>query len=243
VRGWLSSPRKRRRIFRVGALAALVGGVAAAMIAWPNTADSPKVVYDTTPVTITPEPSEVKPSRTDLIAARQVAARFVVTAMARQHLDETYTMVTPGLREGLSLDEWKGGNIPVPTYPIDQLGQARERLSFAYKDDIGLDVLIIPTHDSKLRSMVFAAELRARGRGKARRWLVDSWNPVSASGGSAPGTGDVVAAGRPALGAAWLLVPAGILGLIVLVPIGLGVRGWYRNNRAQRSYSSTSRPS
>jgi hypothetical protein len=216
----------------------------AALIVWPNTAEHPKIVLDTTPVVSTPDVPQVSAARADVVAARAVAARFILTALARRHLAESWALATPALRQGLSRAEWSTGNIPVPTYPITRLGQARERISYTYKDDIGLDVLVVSNDESKVRSMVFSAELLAVGQGKRRHWLVDSWTPAAGTpsppGQAAGPTTPRVSAG---LGAGWLLVPLGILAMIVLVPLGLGLRGWRRNSRAMRSYTSSSRPS
>jgi hypothetical protein len=46
---------------------------------------------------------------------------------------------------------------------------------------------------------------------------------------------------KPGLSAAWLFVPvAGVVGLILLVPLVLVVRGWRRRVRADRAYSAIS---
>jgi hypothetical protein len=41
------------------------------------------------------------------------------------------------------------------------------------------------------------------------------------------------------LGAGWLVVPLSIFVLILLLPIGLGVRSWLQNRRALREYEAT----
>jgi len=46
------------------------------------------------------------------------------------------------------------------------------------------------------------------------------------------------------LSARWLLVPAGVFALILLVPIVIGIRSWHANSRATRDYyRSISKPS
>ena len=80
-----------------------------------------------------------------------------------------------------------------------------------------------------------------------RRWLIDSFVP-SASFAPQEKSPKVVASpdftpvaetrGSSQLSAHWLLVPAGILALIVLVPAALGVAHLRRSRRAWRAYQS-----
>jgi hypothetical protein len=83
-------------------------------------------------------------------------------------------------------------------------------------------------------------ELLAAGTGPARRWRVDYFQPretlVTAAdqprGGPVakdPGIG-------PHLTQRWLLVPLGIFALIVLLPVGLGVRHWAAARAAEREF-------
>jgi hypothetical protein len=84
-------------------------------------------------------------------------------------------------------------------------------------------------------------ELIATGKGDRRRWLVDYYLPqetLSAPSDTkkaagpepkAPGIG-------PHLTQTWLLVPLAFLGLIVLVPVGIGVRDWRQGRAAEKEY-------
>ena len=90
--------------------------------------------------------------------------------------------------------------------------------------------------------------MQAVGKGAHRRWLVDAWVPLG--GGEdlkraiQPLGSNQTINTQPRLSSTWLLLPFVLIGgTILLLPIGLGLRGWRRQVRAQRAYSSSSRPS
>jgi hypothetical protein len=89
-------------------------------------------------------------------------------------------------------------------------------------------------------SIVYAADLvLERGR-----FLVDSWAPRASFANSSPapkkGEKETAGAEPPSangqLDPRWLLVPAGFLALVILVPLGLVARNVIRNRRAYRRY-------
>jgi hypothetical protein len=82
--------------------------------------------------------------------------------------------------------------------------------------------------------------LHPLGSGKQRHWVVDYWQ--SAPTGAAVGSvnqGPPSGTSRPVNTAkeskAWLFLPAGLLSLIVLLPISVLIVNWYRTRRAERA--------
>ena len=65
-------------------------------------------------------------------AARKVAGRFILTAVARQNLAESYALAHPELRQGMSKREWLTGNIPVVYYPAKQIETATFKVDESY---------------------------------------------------------------------------------------------------------------
>ena len=172
------------------------------------------------------------------------AARFVETAVKRNHAERAYELVGPNLRSGTTRAHWRDGDIPVIPYPVDA---ARWKFDYFYADEIGLQVAVFPEAGETVRPIVFNMSLRAVGVGANRHWLVDSWSPRGGSGGSGPrpsptdGSPFRIDPQRPvsastSLGAAWLLVPAGLIALALLVPATLLVVERVRSRRAQRAY-------
>ena len=95
--------------------------------------------------------------------------------------------------------------------------------------------------------LVFNMSLSAARAGTTRRWLVDSWSPRGGGGSSTRpsrsegspfevAVRDVPERASTSLGAAWLLVPAGLVGLALLVPATLVVVERIRTRRALRAY-------
>jgi hypothetical protein len=105
-------------------------------------------------------------------AAKQVAFRFVDTAVARKHLAESYRLVTPTLRQGMTLAQWKTGTIPVQPYPVGEAAQ-RWHIRNSYPDSAQLEVAFIPKPGTSADTGLFAVGLRKLDG----RWLVDSFQP------------------------------------------------------------------
>jgi hypothetical protein len=117
--------------------------------------------------------------------ARRVAGRFILTAVARRNLAESYELVGPQLKAGLTRSQWQTGNIPIVPFPVNLLKISPMKVDFSYKDHALLEVALLPQAGSKVNGVkvkpqLFYLELRAYGEGKGRRWLVTDWVPRGA---------------------------------------------------------------
>ena len=178
--------------------------------------------------------------RADLLAA---SLAFVQSAVVRKRLDSSYDMVAPELKEGMTRKDWRTGNIPVVPFPA--VGLAGWKLDYSYANDVAFDLALVAKPGSPIVGKTFTIELKHLGAGKHGRWLVVAWVPRGISSGTITRRSTPLGPPpkpRAALGVAWLLVPLGILGLIVLIPLGLALRGWIRNARARRAYRDDSLP-
>jgi hypothetical protein len=242
VSGRLASPRFRRRAVKGGLLLAVVGAGALVSVLYWNTA----TIVETPPhgradLYVPPIPVKLAAAeRREVIAT---AARFVETAVKRDHAERAYDLVGPSLRNGTTLADWREGDVPVVPYPVDA---ARWKFDYFHADEIGLQVAVFPAAGEEVRPMVFDMALRSVGVGAKRHWLVDSWSPRD-GGRSDPRPNrtdgspfriELQAPGSAStrLGAAWLLVPAGLIALALLVPATLVVVERIRSHRAQREY-------
>ena len=239
--GRLASPRFRRRALKCGLLLAVVTAGALVSIFYWNTAtlvETPR--HGRADLYVPPIPIKMAAAERRQVIA--TAARFVDTAVKRDHAEQAYELVGPNLRNGTTLAHWREGDIPVVPYPVDA---ARWKFDYSYADEIGLKVAVFPKAGDEVRPMVFNMSLRAVGAGAKRHWLVDSWSPRG-GGGSSPrpsrtdGSPFRIAlqptSASTSLGVAWLLVPAGLIGLALVIPATLIVVERIRSRRAQRAY-------
>ena len=254
--GRLASPRFRRRALKGGLLLAVVGAGALVSIFYWNTATIVETpLHGRADLYVPPIPVKMAAAERRQVIA--TAARFVETAVKRDHAEQAYELVGPNLRNGTTLAHWRKGDIPVVPYPVDA---ARWKFDYSYRTRSGSRW---PSSRGRRDGAADGVQhvARAVGAGAKRHWLVDSWSPRGGGGGerAAPEPHRRLAVpDRPAappvsastsLGAAWLLVPAGLIALALLVPATLARRragplppGPARV-RALRPRSSSSRPS
>ena len=168
----MAAPRTRRRVAWVLAGGGVCAAVVLLLALGPNK-DAPKERISNVPAQETerqvkaPLPKE----------ARQVAVRFIQTAVARENLEEAWTLVGPNLRGGLTKKEWLTGNNPVVPFPIDKLDVAPYKVDEAYETSALIEVALLPRKGSGVRAQVFFLGLVKVGSGSRTRWVVDNWVP------------------------------------------------------------------
>ncbi len=164
--------------------AVLVAGVVAVVISvfglW-NTAEPLPPTGQASPVQRPVTGKKVPLAR----ETRRVAGRFVLTAVARRNLGEAYNLVAPQLKGGLTLAQWKKGDIPVVPYPVNLAQVAPMKVDYSYADHALLEVALLPKDGAKvdgvkLKGQLFFLELKLFGKGKNAHWLVVDWVPRGA---------------------------------------------------------------
>ena len=108
--------------------------------------------------------------------ARRVAGRFILTAVARENLAESYELAHPELRQGLTRREWLTGNIPVVYYPAKAIETATFKVDESYADEAILEVALLPKESAKVKPQIFFIGLKKAGN----RWRVNYWVPRAA---------------------------------------------------------------
>ena len=166
------NPVTRRTISLVSVLI-LVAGVVAFTVAW---------IGDTGTSQETPlsnEPAQVFTPRKQVPLdgeARKVAGRFILTAVAREDLAESYDLTHPELRQGMSRKEWATGNIPVVYYPATKLETATFKVDESYANEAILEVALIPKNPEQVKPQIFFIGLKKTGA----KWQVNYWVPRAA---------------------------------------------------------------
>jgi hypothetical protein len=218
-----SSPRRRRRLVRVGLV---LVALAAAVLAFTNLPGAPKHPADrfSGKAQVYDPSSEVHTlSRADRRAIDRTLALFVRDGMGRKDLATSYRLASPSLRSGLTLRQWTAGQVPVYPYVARPGSTSGWELQFREDDHAAIEVFLQPGKHERTGPVTVAVDLRkVQGR-----WLVDGLVPTAVF--SKPGQKAKVfantdlARGNPAyeaktrLGGGWLFVPVGIVfGLLAL---------------------------
>lgn len=170
-----SSPRTRRRLARLLALAALAGGVAALVVLLPDTGSAPRKEKLTSGGTA---PEVVKARRlttSDRKAINATLDGFVTHAVKRRAVQQSYELVTPALRAGISRKAWANGSIPVYPYPARGSSFHAWNVLYSNTDETAVQLLLRPKRGASVGPISFHVYLQKR-RGA---WLVDSFMPAA----------------------------------------------------------------
>lgn len=234
--GLLDSPRRRKRAL----VAAVV--VAAALVAtvvglhFRNTAKPHKETFERGQAQVTHEQVPVRLAARDRREILSVVERFVEDGVAGKDLARAYDLSTPNLRGGLTREQWSRGDNPIYRYPVYKHGV---RIAASYRNDVMVQ-LYVRARARKVEPLGVDMELLASGSGPERRWRVDYFQPretlVTAADQPRGGPEQKDPGIGPHLTERWLLVPLGIFALIILLPVGLGVRHWAAARAAEREY-------
>jgi hypothetical protein len=240
VRALFSSPRRRRRALKLGLLLSAGLGVALLIAFDRNTARQDKAAdkLSPTPAIVPLDVPQVRLGRAEYFRAKDVAVRFIQTAVERKHLERSCGLVTHTMMQGMTCHQWQTEDIPVVPYNADET-LSKYVFEYSYKNTVGMKVGLFPKPGVHLRPSVFRVELARSGPNA--RWLVDDWQPAGVSP-SLAGGGSVPRDTTATLAATWLLVPAGIFALLLLVPVSIAVREWRRRRRADRTYPPSPLP-
>jgi hypothetical protein len=245
------SPRLRRRLAWVAGFLGLAGLIAISVVVLPvghpltgGPSNEPAVVYHQ------PKAARMTPARR--AALTDTIDRFVEAAVLRRNPSEAWRLASPQLRSGQTEKEWVHGELPVQPYPPDRFALADWQPVYSYVDLVGADVRVIPKAGTGGYIQVYSVELVADRRHGRSAWLVDSWYPAKVVPAidstvrkaaakkrkeAASQRGKKVAAPQPfeeqkgRLGAIWLLVPASIFAMLLLIPLGFAIREWVRGRR------------
>jgi hypothetical protein len=234
VRAYFSSPRRRRRAVKLAIVTLAALGVALLLAFDRNTVPrEPADKQSNEPAFVPKDVPQVRLPRSAYYKARDVAFRFIATAVERKHLDQSCRLVTRHMMQGMTCRQWQTEDIPVVPYDADE-SLSKYVFDFSFRNSVGIKVALFPKPRADLRPSVFRIDLERKGPHSP--WLVDDWQPAGVTPSLAGGTSPAPATVTPSLSATWLLVPVGIFGLLLLVPLTIGVRDWRRRRRADAAY-------
>jgi len=192
-------------------------------------------------------PAQAGVSRAERAAINRTIDAFVKNGVRHANLAATYDLVTPQFRGGASRAAWAKGDTPIYPYPARGTSWHGWTIDYALKNDVAFELFLQPRPGAKVDPTSFSGEVKKiHGR-----WLVDSFYAAATFSTKTqrvvgprdfgPGTGASGGAGSSTLGAIWILVPAALGALILLVPIGFLVFSVVRGRRLRPSRSEQER--
>jgi hypothetical protein len=172
VQSALSSRRFNRWLLVLGAVVLAAGIVAVVATLIGNKSGSSENVNPTGPV-ISDSPKPQKNIRFP-VAGWKVAREFIMGATQRQNLARAYELADANVRGGLTLEQWKTGNIPVPYFPTAKIIRYNfKNTNFAHPRDAAVNLILIPKKNSGARTTPFQVEVVKVGNGANAHWVVD----------------------------------------------------------------------
>jgi hypothetical protein len=234
----------RRRLIWMAGFLALAGVVAVLIVVIKNPPPAPGEKTS-------PGGTLVKPDTRLAFAPRQeeilgLAQQFVLTAVRRNHVEDSWEMVCPEMRQGYTKETWAKGDIPVVPYPAQF---AKWHLSYSYTREIDVQVALYAKPEKKLNPVVFDLTFQPCGDPAAKRWLVASFLPTPSASGDFGSSGEKSHFSPAAFGTrdqnlfqpkrasgAWLAIPLGFTAGLLLIALGIvGIRV-YQSKRAYKTY-------
>jgi hypothetical protein len=93
---------------------------------------------------------------------RRVASRFIMTALARQHLAEAWDLATPELRDAVSKQQWLRGEMPIPPFPVNNLKSAGYQVVATGPGKLLLQVYLVPNDGTQYEPTRYDMTLEKR---------------------------------------------------------------------------------
>ena len=113
---------------------------------------------------------------------RATIRTFLATAVAREHLDQSWGVIAPSMKKGYTFQQWSHAKaLPVVPYPFADVNNAQYYLNYASTKEIlvevGLSQKASVKGEARTRPVAFQLGLIPVGKGAQKRWLVDYWMP------------------------------------------------------------------
>jgi hypothetical protein len=244
-----SSPRARRRLFRLGIALTVAGTIASIALS----VHSPKQP-SSAPAKNAP-PAQHLAKRTHITPRERRAInatldRFLGASLDRSSPATAWRLAGPEMKSGSTLREWRAGTSPVPYFPTRENTFGGWETVDAGPNYVVFDHLLVhPKHGSNTSASIFAGEVVKSGS----HWLVNRLYTIAVmkrptkTGTHQVGPQDYAAPGASGQGSAqtsvgtlgkqWLLIVVGLVGLALLFPLGFGAASIVRSRRRRRQYT------
>ena len=116
-------------------------------------------------------------------AARETAGKFILSAVGRKNLAQSWALATDNVKNGLTFKQWMTGEIQVVPLgvPIDKA--AITKIIYSHQKDAEINVVVLPKANSQgVKATLYVMDLKKVGQGSSARWLVDYCLPQASPG-------------------------------------------------------------
>jgi hypothetical protein len=254
----LSSPRRRRRLARLGAAGLVVGAIAAVVVLVPDhTVPSPPAPKSAAPPSNTASSQSTRKTPSTHRSGRHTARHHGITPADRRAINATldefipdalgqHSMATawrlagPELKSASTLKQWRHDTSPIPYFPVAGKKFHGWKTIDASRNAVEFDILVEPRPHTRYGSWVFSGEVIRRHS----HWLVNrlyttaemqpvrgSRHEIGTADFSAPAAAGAPTTSKARLSGVWLLAIAGVIGLALLFPIAFGIVSVVRNRQ------------
>jgi hypothetical protein len=120
--------------------------------------------------------------------ARETVGTFLLTAVARRHLERAWPLVTENIKGGLTFKQWMSGDIPVVPLNAPIAKAAITKIVYSHPRDAEINVVLVPKTPNRygIKPTLYVIDVVKRGEGAKARWLVDYAQVQAAPGEPTP---------------------------------------------------------
>ena len=177
------SPRFQRYLLWFGVAVLAIGATALIVTLVGGTSDAPKKADPGFHPTLPAKSVPLKNQQGVLIKTyqqldpqiRDAVKTFIGTAVAREHVDQSWNVVAPSMKAGYTKAQWqKADDLPVVPYPGVDKNKVQYYLDYASTKEILVEVGLAGKKGVSTHPVSFQLGLEPSTHG---RWLVDYWMP------------------------------------------------------------------
>jgi hypothetical protein len=249
--GFVQSPRARRRArWAIGGGIALAAVVAIALLVPNHKPANPDARGAEGSAQLATAGPKKHLSPADRHAVNVLLDRFMPAALTGRDPATAWALAGPELRSGSTLAAWRAGTSPIPRYPVLEKTFHHWQTIEVGRRYVIFNILLHAVPSAHLGSFVFSGEVVKRNG----RWLVNriytiaimnqepsKTHEIGPADFKAPPPTSQTPSGSPALGNIGIVPVVSIIGLVLLIPLGLGIGAFVRARRWRRMVRASGR--
>lgn len=224
------------------------GAVAAIMVLIPEPAQPNLNPSKNAPPAKVRAPISTQVSAVERRGINATLDKFLSAGLNHNSMATAWRLAGPELKGGTTLREWERGTSPIPYYPTHETAFHGWTTIDAGPNYVVFNILVHPRRGAT-SSWVFSGEVIKHRSGWVvnRLYTVATMQRPTKQGQKEVGPADFqagpAAAGIPvskgALSTTWLLAIVGIIGMVLVFPLGFGIAVAVKGRRRRREYEGS----